>query len=80
MSKQYYKKTESMYGITFHPVDIGWRWCSEELPEEDGMYIVAVISEDVFFVEFRKGKWKLEGYKVVQWCKLPEPLTEDGDE
>ncbi len=77
MSEQYYKKTESIYGITFAPVDICWRWCNDELPDDEQEVITDLgamcylIADDIWiYLQTRKTA------EPSQWCKPPEPLKE----
>jgi len=89
MKQQYYIKTREVFTPThieeifkhcFEPVDIGWRFCKDELPDETGKYWAKTNCgvEDGFMFnriegEFEKNPCLLD---VVQWYKMPEPLND----
>jgi len=76
---QYYKlnNNNGTNYPSYEPVDIGWRYCKDELPEDEQEVITNLgamcylIADDVWtFLQTRKTA------EPVQWCKLPEPLKE----
>ena len=85
MTKQkYYTIEHSNAGnpSIYREADIGWRWCCQELPEEDGWYECVTAGGNQEFLRYEKNAypdWMSNNanlFHVVQWCKLPEPLTE----
>ena len=88
MSEQYYIKVIGAWGgSNYEPVDIGWRWCKDELPEKEDWYIVVMrlglSTIPTTACWFRDGKWYSSVYDSTpvintptQWCRLPEPLKE----
>ena len=75
-------ETNSITDCYFEPVDIGWRWCKDELPppftrvvydiDEDGEVELASHNNKGTWFDHETGN----PVTVVQWCKLPEPLKE----
>ena len=61
----------------YKPVDIGWRWCENELPSEDGDYLAINQCGYLQLAIFNCGNFNAN---IVQWCKLPEPLTKENNE
>ena len=89
MELKYYKKVRNkasgqMRGCEyrFEPVDIGWRWCRDELPEEDGYYVACDKKGRIWQLYWDGDFWwiaKTSHTKdILQWFKLPEPLKEEG--
>mgnify|MGYP005822436347 CR=1 FL=1 len=76
------------YIIGFNKVDIGWRFCKDELPEKDDHYLCVTkygfplepdlirFAGGVFHPEYAIHEGKTIEDSVTQWCRLPEPLTE----
>ncbi len=58
-------------------IDIGWRWCKDELPDADGGYVVKLEAGRIGWAVWNGEKWIGFNSPVVQWCRLPEPLKED---
>jgi len=85
MREQYYKRVwvgdESIAHLHYQPVDIGWRFCKDELPSELGYYPI-IWDEDSDGMAFWNGKeWKACTFhvcidEIVQWYKMEERLTE----
>ena len=87
--------SKSFHTDIMEPVDIGWRWCRDSLPKQkdDGTGFSEIVMVKTkhyvkchgWYDHLEKcwqivNDWEIEGDEPVQWCKLPEPLTEDGDE
>jgi len=88
MSEQYYKIVSTgeeyeadgkWHNVILEPVDTGWRWCKDELPEEMGYYLICSKAGSVWYMDFDGENFhvsNLPSADAVQWCKLPEPLKE----
>lgn len=100
MKEQYYKivghevrdRVEGVEGYAsdseavpiYELVDIGWRYCKDELPESEDTYVVMLRRNKMFSITtaffLLTGEWTSMGdyvtEHVVQWCKLPKPLRQ----
>jgi len=62
--------------------DIGWRWCKDELPEDNLVVTVVLFSYHRTQGYYTGAKWytmENQPFKaeVNQWLKAPEPLVEE---
>ena len=73
---------------TSKPVDIGWRWCKDELPEKERVYLVLHETGMDIALYAKDGSWYIKPtgdyrpapcFSIVQWCRLPEPLPSEGE-
>ena len=85
---QYFERVEypTGEGYGLKPVDIGWRFCKDELPTVENWYLVILDNHwkqqvysrwdgKDFYIEQGRDRYNLKN--VVQWCKLMPPLKED---
>jgi len=84
MKSQYYRRYFCGEGIEdqYEPVDIGWRFCKDELPSEFGYYPI-IWNEDSYGMAYWTGsEWKACTFhvcidEIVQWYKMEEPLNDE---
>jgi len=87
---KYYTKEYGDFEDAFEYVesDIGWRWCKDELPEKERVYLVLHETGMDIALYAKDGSWYIKPtgdyrpapcFSIVQWCKLPEPLKEEAD-
>lgn len=48
-----------------------WRSVEEELPEEDGAYLILTTDKEIEIFVWEDGEWLASGYTVAYWRKLP---------
>lgn len=48
-----------------------WRSVEEELPEEDGEYLICTTDRALDTAFYEDGEWLVYGYTVAYWCELP---------
>lgn len=84
----YKREVDGSVTGSFRPVDVGWRFCRDELP--DKIEPIMVKTESIYgiipaYFEPKNKLWvslitnEVLG-DVVQWCKIPEPLKNDEQE
>jgi len=81
MTKYYTKEIHGENGGTiYHESDIGWRWCKDELPEKEGLYLILDDKDAKGVCWFSPRLTTPFGHDdVVQWCKLMPPLEAEED-
>ena len=59
--------------------DIGWRWCSQEMPEEEGSYMIQVeIGGSIESMRYNGTVFLYYSMlQPIQWFKMPPPLEEE---
>ncbi len=57
-------------GYTAHEQSM-WRSVEDELPEEDGAYLILTTDKEIEIFVWEDGEWLASGYTVAYWRKLP---------
>ncbi len=79
----YKREVDGSVTGSFRPVDVGWRFCRDELPEDKlGYYLVMWDTDSYGMAMWNNGKWTamthyMNADDITQWFKAPEPLKEE---
>lgn len=53
-----------------------WRSVEDELPEEDGAYLILTTDNEIEIFVWEDGEWLVSGYTVAYWRELPSLPTQ----